>query len=71
MPPKTSLFGEKTMRNIEQESPATVGCNSRCSPAAGRPGLEKDARRKLEDRFGVKLSFAKELQGGKGVAHVR
>jgi hypothetical protein len=55
------------MRNTEQESPSTLVAIIVAARRAGDRELEKDARRKLEERFGVKLNFARELQDGKGV----
>jgi hypothetical protein len=68
LPPKTGLFGEKAMRNAEQESPSTLVAILVAARRAGDREVEKDARRKLEERFGVKLNFARELQDGKGVS---
>ena len=59
------------MRNTEQESPATLVAILVAARRAGDRDLEKDARRKLEERFGVKLSFTKELQDGRGVDDAR
>ena len=36
---------------------------------AGDRELERQARRELQERHGVKLSFVRESNGGKGVNH--
>lgn len=69
--PKTNLFGAKTMQSAEQESPSTLVAIVVAARRSGDRELEKDARRKLEERFGVKLNFARELVDGKGVAHAQ
>ena len=55
------------MRNTEQESPSTLVAIVVAARRAGDRELEKDARRKLEERFGVKLTFARELLDNKEV----
>jgi hypothetical protein len=42
------------------ESPATLVAIIVAARRAGDRELERDARRKLEDRFGVKLNFARD-----------
>jgi hypothetical protein len=49
------------MRSTEQEGPSTLVAILVAARRAGDRALEKDARRKLEERFGVKLTFAREL----------
>lgn len=61
MPTKTGLFGVTIMRSTEQEGPSTLVAILVAARRAGDRALEKDARRKLEERFGVKLTFAREL----------
>ena len=53
------------MRHTERESPPTLVAIMVAARRAGDRQLEKDARRKLEERFGVKLRFAREPRNGK------
>ena len=57
------------MRNIGQDSPSTLVAIAVAARRVGDRELEKDARRKLEERFGVKLAFARESQEGQEVAN--
>ena len=61
----------QAMRDTENESPSTLVAIVVAARRAGDRELEKDARRKLEERFGVKLNFARELQDAKGVDHAQ
>jgi hypothetical protein len=64
------VLGAKIMRNAEQESPSTLVAIVVAARRAGDRELEKDARRKLEERFGVKLNFPRVLQDEKGMHYV-
>ena len=64
-----SVRRNQTMRNTEQESPSTLVAIAVAARRAGDRELEKDARRKLEERFGVKMNFARERSDGKAVPH--
>jgi hypothetical protein len=57
------------MRDTEKESPSTLVAIAVAARRAGDRDLEKDARWKLKERFGVRLNFAREPQDAKGVAH--
>jgi hypothetical protein len=58
------------MRNTEQESPSTLVAILVAARRAGDRELEKDARQMLDERFGIKLCFARELPGSPaGVRH--
>ena len=56
----------QAMRNTEQESPSTLVAILVAARRAGDRELEKDARWKLEERFGVKLSFARNYKRERG-----
>jgi len=57
------------MRDTEKESPSTLVAILVAARRAGDRELEKDARQKLEERFGVKLNFARERRDGEEAGH--
>ena len=56
----------------DKGSPATLVAIAVAARRAGDRELERDARQKLEERFGVRIQFPKESsdarRGGEGVA---
>jgi len=51
----------------ETQSPATLVAIIVAARRAGNRELEREMRRQLDQEFGVKLNFAKELEQRKGV----
>ncbi len=54
-----------------EESPATLVAIAVAARKAGYLDVEKDARRKLEERYGLKINFSKARAADveKGVVH--
>ena len=57
-------------RRDEHDSPATLVAIIVAARRAGDRELERDARQKLLDRYGVRLSFSQAADDRQGVAHV-
>jgi len=58
-------------RSSDGGSPATLVAIIVASRRVGDRELERETRRELERRFGVKLRFAQELVAQKGVADAK
>jgi hypothetical protein len=57
--------------NNRGDSPATLVAIIVAARQVGDRELERETRRQLEERFRVKLSFARDLASKEGVSHVR
>ena len=57
--------------NHDPHSPATLVAIIVAARRAGNRELEREMRRQLEQEFGVKLSFTKELESRRGATDAR